>query len=124
MSDKPQGKDFEGDAPQMKDSNWISCDDLDIIGGSGTVTITRVAEDDVTFEGGREEHVYWVEFKETQKGLIINATNRETLIRLFGKKKPNPSWQGKKVELYVDDNVQFRGKRVRGVRVREHKGGT
>lgn len=50
------------------------------------------------------------------KPLILNTINWMTLEDAYGEESDD--WRGRPVELYVDPNVMFAGKRVGGVRVR------
>lgn len=60
--------------------------------------------------------VYSLEFDKASKQLILNSTNRKTLVKKFG---PNvKDWAGKKIVLYVDQNVKMMGKTVCGVRIK------
>lgn len=55
-------------------------------------------------------------FELLDKGLILNATNKNALVDKLGK---NPaSWRGAEVGLFVDPDVSFGGKRTGGLRLR------
>ena len=64
-------------------------------------------------------------FHENIKPLVLNATNSKT-IKSFAPKTteyPNGSpfvndWKDLVIELYVDDNVQMKGEKTQGIRVR------
>ena len=55
-------------------------------------------------------------FAELEKPLILNATNIRRLAAIFGTTNTR-QWKGQ-VTLYVDENVEFGGKPVGGIRVR------
>lgn len=56
-------------------------------------------------------------FKGLEKPLILNSTNIRRLSELF--RTPNTGdWIGR-VTLFVDDNVEFGGRTVGGIRIRE-----
>lgn len=55
-------------------------------------------------------------FVETQKKLSLNKTNTLFLIDEFGDE--TDEWEHKKITLYNDKNVMFKGKRVGGLRLR------
>lgn len=109
---------FEGHSSEMKkDSPWLASEDLL---GKGDVTVTIAAchrHRDVEFDEGRKEkEVYSLQFAGGKKQLVLNSTNRKTLVAKFG---PNvKDWQGKKVTLWVDQNVRMMGKTVCGVRIK------
>jgi hypothetical protein len=52
------------------------------------------------------------------KGLVLNATNIETCVGLFGEE--TNAWAGQFIVVYVDDKVQYQGKLVKGLRLREY----
>ena len=67
--------------------------------------------------GQEEEHetkpiIY---FDEVKKGLVLNVTNKNTIVGLHGIETDN--WIGKKITLYVTE-VEFKGKMTLGIRVR------
>ena len=67
-------------------------------------------------ESGKKKIKFVIFFKSLDKGLILNATNKDELVVKLGK---NPaSWRGAEVGLFVDPNVMFAGKRVSGLRLR------
>lgn len=51
--------------------------------------------------------------------MVVNSTNWDSVETLYGDDSEN--WIGKKIELYVDPNVSFAGKKIGGVRVRAPK---
>lgn len=55
-------------------------------------------------------------FENVDKGLILNATNRETLNGALG--KAPAGWLNATVGIFVDPNVTFGGQRKGGVRLR------
>ena len=56
-----------------------------------------------------------VNFQGAQKGMVLNATNRGTLVWLFGDEADN--WIGKEIELFTEP-VTFKGKVSAGLKVR------
>ena len=81
-------------------------------------TITDVKEQTVTSPGKEPKDKVVLFFDETKKGLVLNMANGDTLFDMTGNDDPE-EWIGQRVELYVDDNVKYAGKRVGGVRVRK-----
>ena len=78
-------EEFSGHSSQMRgDSPWLASEDLL---GRGDVQVTigkcffhRGAE----FDEGRKEDVYALSFEGKSKQLVLNATNRRTLVSLYG----------------------------------------
>lgn len=54
-------------------------------------------------------------FEETDKGLVLNKTNANTITDLMGTDETD-EWEGRKIKLYAKD-VEFQGKMTRGIRV-------
>ena len=109
---------FDGRSAEMKkDSPWLSAEDLIGLGDVAAVIEKVYRHQDVEFDGGRKEKVvYSIEFKGKKKQLVLNSTNRKTLVVLFGVNVKD--WSGKPVKLYVDSNVKMMGKTVSGIRIR------
>lgn len=114
---KPQGEVFEGRSSEMKESPWLASEDLMDV---GDVTVKIVAchrYRDVEFDKGRKEStVYTLQFEGKTKQLVLNNTNRKTLVAKYGTNVKE--WADKEVVLYVDKNVRFAGKRVCGIRIK------
>lgn len=109
---------FEGHSSEMKkDSPWLASEDLL---GKGDVEVTIKAchrHKDVPFDGGRREPtVYSLEFVGKKKQMVLNTTNRKTLVEKFGANVKE--WTGKKITLWVDTEVPMKGKLVSGLRIR------
>lgn len=103
----------------MRDSPWIASEDLEARDpATATVTIAKVLRyAEVEFEAGRKkENLYSLAFSETKRQLVINQTNRKTLVELFGQDTRN--WIGNKVVLYVQDGIKVGGERKKGIRIR------
>tara|TARA_R110002126_G_scaffold255297_2_gene398338 strand:+ start:471 stop:809 length:339 start_codon:yes stop_codon:yes gene_type:complete len=60
-----------------------------------------------------EKEVAVVYFEKTDKGMCLNATNRNHLISKFGNRPKE--WIGKVVSLGVDPSIKFKGKVVGGL---------
>ncbi|RLC87850.1 MAG: hypothetical protein DRJ03_04700 [Chloroflexi bacterium] len=78
--------------------------------------LTIVGIDIATF-GGKEEKLV-VNFKELEKGLVLNKTNCDLICDLYG--NSDSEWKGNKIELY-QTNTQFKGKMCKCVRARAPK---
>lgn len=111
------------------DLNTPSADDIDGAYGSqylGVVDvgdkkirtkISKVRMEDVKDKDtGKIKKKPVVFFEKIDKGLTLNATNKETLVAAFG--KAPAGWLGGTVGILVDPNVMFGGKKTGGVRLR------
>lgn len=58
-----------------------------------------------------------VYFNETDKALPLNKTNLFDFAAAMRSDDPDV-WKGKKIVVYFDENVRFKGERVGGMRVR------
>lgn len=93
-------------------SNYLGQGDLE----RPTVgVIQSVGIESLNGEHGKEDKPV-VHFSNGVKPMIINLANWQTIEDAYG--DDSDLWVGKKIELYVDKNVMFGGKRVGGVRVR------
>ena len=117
MTQKPEGEVFEGRSAEMKDSPWLASEDL-LGAGEVKVKIVRCHRyKNVEFDKGRKEPtVYAIEFEGKQKQLVLNSTNRKTLVAKFG--TDVREWNDKEVVLFVNPKVRFAGKTVCGIRIR------
>ena len=112
---------------QMRESEYLGAEDIDddvepilTISGlwNGTVTLQRGKEnkDVLTFVEERVPGIRQV------RPLIINATNRKTLRKLFGDVKAS-TLVSKQIQLYIDHNVRDPqdGGKTDGIRIRPFK---
>lgn len=109
---------FDGHSSEMKKpSPWLASEDILDRGDVEVVIDCCHRHTDVEFDAGRKEQVvYSIAFRGAKKNLVINSTNRKTLVNKFG---PNvKEWAGKKITLYVDKNVRMMGKTVCGIRIK------
>lgn len=93
------------------DTEYIGAYSLDE-GAEPIITIDSLWYGELTLGGGRKEPHVVVRFRETKvpgvdevKPLILNATNRKTLKKLFGDDSAK-TLEGKRVQLYVDPKVR------------------
>lgn len=113
-----QSQKFEGHSADMrKPTNWLASEDL-MDKGDVKVTIEGVYKHvDAMFDNGRKETVFSLKFVGAKKELVLNATNRKTLVKKFG--TPDVTkWAGKEIALYVEKGVKFQGKETTGIRIR------
>jgi len=112
---------FHGRSAEMrKPTNWLASEDLLDLGPVPVVIEGVFKHVDAEFDGGRKETVYALKFKDKQKQLVLNATNRKTLVDMFGTTKVD-QWIGKTITLVVVDNVRKpggkRGETTTGIRI-------
>ena len=82
-----------------------------------TAVISGVS--DTTFEGrdgGAPRRRLILDFEDLPARLSLNKVNAESLINKFGDETDD--WVGRTIVLFVDENVQYRGKRTPGLRIK------
>jgi hypothetical protein len=84
-------------------------DDGDLIVTIDTVQIETIGQ------GADQENKPVVYFRETDKGLVLNKTNAQTIKGLFGFETDD--WEGKRIALFGTE-VDFAGKQTLAIRVR------
>ncbi len=99
----PNANDFLG-------GNYLKKEDLS---GATNVTITDVWSEAVLNSGRK----LIVSFEEFEKPLILNKTNTRMLVKLFSTTDTS-AWRGQ-ITLYVEQTVQYGGRAVGGIRVRQ-----
>jgi hypothetical protein len=82
------------------------------------LTITEVRDKEVTAPGKEPKHKIILYFHRQDKGLVLNQANGDALFELTGYDDPE-KWLGTHVEAYCDRNVEYRGQKVGGVRLRK-----
>jgi hypothetical protein len=90
--------------------NYLKKEDL---AGETLVTVVEVRAESVP-DANRKKLV--VQFAEFEKPLILNSTNIKRLSKVFGTGN-TAHWRGP-VTLYVDENVEYAGTPVGGIRVK------
>ena len=105
----------EQDLDQAYGSKFLSSTD---VGNRKIRTkIARVRKEELRDgDAGKKKIKFVIYFKSLDKGLILNATNKNALADAFG--KVPAKWIGAEVGVFVDPNVTFAGKRVPGLRLR------
>ena len=58
-------------------------------------------------------------FKETDKKMVLNATNREIIAKALLKTCDDTKWNGHQIQLYKDPKVRFGRDEVGGLRIRK-----
>lgn len=110
-----------------RDSEYLGAEDIDP-GTEPIVTIDAIYSGMVTLQRGKEMKDV-LTFKEDRvpgirnvRPLIVNATNRKTLRKLFGSVNVE-KLVGQSIALYIDNNVRdpSSGERTDGIRIRNRK---
>lgn len=112
---------FTGRSSEMRDpdSPWLAAEDLMDLGRDLVVQIGRVTfHKNAVFDGGRKEDVHALEFVGKHKRLVLNATNRRTLVALFGTTQAS-AWKEQWIALFVNPEVPaVGGGTTAGIRIR------
>jgi len=77
-----------------------------------------VKEQKVTPPGKDTKTRLVASFEGLAKGLVLNAANSEILAEITGTVDPN-EWKDIPVQLYVDPDVKYGGKKIGGIRIRK-----
>ncbi len=88
----------------------------DLAGKEVKVVVSEVALEDVK-DGDRTEKRLVMHFARTEKALILNRTNCESMESITGTEDYG-AWVGHAVVLWTDLTVRFGGKTVGGLRIR------
>lgn len=100
----------------MSESKFMKKEDLNQERGN-LVTIVSFARQKVEEnDDGTTEYKFTVKFREFDKPLVLNATNRAILERVYG--SDTEDCINKQIVIYVDENVSYAGKLVGGIRMR------
>jgi hypothetical protein len=70
-----------------------------------TLTVSRLAKETMKNRDGQDEEKYVIFFAEQEKGMVLNKTNKNTLVDLYGEETDD--WIGKKVILTAVDVDAF-----------------
>lgn len=112
---QPVGEVFDGRASQMRASPWLSAEDIMGLGDVEVEIENVFFYKDTEFDEGRKEDVYAVKFKGKKAQLVLNATNRKSLVARFT--VDTKKWREQKIKLYVVTVNAF-GKQAAGIRIR------
>lgn len=97
-------------------SEWLSSEDLPTDRDIAVTIKTALLLSDIPLDKGRKYTGGGLEFEGKEKRMILNATNRKALVRLFGAN--TSGWIGQPINLYVDTDVRFGAETVSGIRIR------
>ena len=104
------------DISQFSQSKYLKQTDLADVDDI-TVTITEVNSVNVAKQGEAPSMRAVVSFKEDYKPMVFNKTNLVRAAKIFGSTDTD-DWIGKKLRIYVDEDVSMGGEIVGGLRVK------
>jgi hypothetical protein len=81
-------------------------------------SILWTKEEEVTAPGKGTDTKVVLYFDGLKKGLVLIATNAETLLEITGT-EDYEQWVDTPVQLYVDPDVTYGGKKIGGIRIRK-----
>jgi hypothetical protein len=81
-----------------------------------TVNIEGIEARELDKDDGSTETKYVLILGGGLKPLVINRTNSNTIVEMYGGE--TDGWVGKPITLYVDVTIQMKGKVVGGIRIR------
>ena len=102
---------------QMIESRYLKQSDFPqpaLLTIKGVSRVNLAAEDEIP------EYKWTLSFVEKDKPMVLNATNLKRCFKAAGDDTDN--WPGQKIVVYVDEEVEYAGKVVGGLRVRAAKG--
>ena len=88
----------------------------DLTSGPITATIRHVEMGEVGTEDNKDTKPIMFFREEDIKPMVINSGNWDTCAEMFGDESDN--WARHQIEIYVDPNVKYAGKKVGGLRLR------
>ena len=81
-------------------------------------SILWIKEEEVTTPGKGTERRLVLYFDGLKKGLVLNTANAEALLEITGT-DDTEKWADTPVQLYVDPDVTYGGKKIGGIRIRK-----
>lgn len=83
------------------------------------VTIKYIEVVNVAMDNKPKEEKPVLTFKELDKPMVMNSTNLKRTAKALNSEETD-DWEGKKVVLYTDEDVEFGGEIVGGLRIRRY----
>ena len=83
-----------------------------------TLTIARISKESMKNRDGQDEEKYVLYFSDAEKGMVLNKTNKNTLVDLYGEE--TDEWIGKKIILTSVDVDAF-GETTAALRISHKK---
>jgi len=81
------------------------------------LTVAQIKKENVAIANQEPKYRGVMYFQEMEKGLVLNTTNLKRATKFFGSDDTD-DWEGKKICVYNDENVEFGGDIVGGLRLR------
>ena len=101
----------------MLESKFLRKEDV----GAGVLyTVEAVIQKNIAKEGAEPVEKWCMNFRETDKPLVLNSTNIQLCQTIFGSDDTD-DWVEQPIVLYTDPSVSFQGKVIGGIRVRKPK---
>lgn len=101
----------------LKKSKFITKNDVET---PKLLTVRGLQEENVAMAEQAEEMKWCLFFEEEDKPMVLNPVNVELIGQFLGQETDD--WIGKKIVLYFDPSIMFKGKLTGGIRVRAPKG--
>lgn len=84
------------------------------------LTIKGVAQEDlVQPSSNKTKKKVCLTFNETDKKMVLNATNRDTIAKELKLGYDHTKWLGHRIQLYKDPKIRFGREEVGGLRIRK-----
>lgn len=80
------------------------------------VTIASMKQENLAKDTEPKKLRWTLLFEELDKPLVLNKTNIKRCAKVCGSEETD-EWVGKKIKLYFDEEVEFGGEQVGGIRV-------
>lgn len=101
----------------MRNSKFLAKEDC----GEGILlTIKGVSKQNVA-QAGEPPEEKWVMLFEENKPLVLNSTNTKRAAKVCGSDETD-DWTGKKIVAFNDEDIEFAGEIVGGIRLRAPRG--
>ena len=84
------------------------------------LTVSDVKKENVALPNQPKKERGVMYFEERDKGMVLNTTNLKRTEKALGSDDTD-EWRGKKIVVFFDENVEFGGEMVGGLRVRAPK---
>jgi hypothetical protein len=89
-------------ASDMFPSKYLKASDADT---DLTLTVSKLSRETMKNRDGQDEEKFVIYFGEAEKGMVLNKTNKNTLVDLYGEE--TDEWIGKKIVLTSVDVDAF-----------------
>ncbi len=99
---------------EMLESNYLKQADFPT---PKVVTVESMEKKNLAAPGETPEYKWTVKFVNVAKPMACNSTNLKRLFKYCG--PDSDDWPGKKVMVYTDPDVEYKGEIVGGLRIRQ-----